>query len=76
MSEQLIRSHDELKDAFFYIRKQSTKLNTGFMVRGNIRRDALTCNDQGKIILDGRVEQITFENMGGGVYRAYIKHYS
>ena len=73
MAEQYIKTAKELREYFFNIRKRETDMTSGIIVRAGIRRDILTDIDQGKIILDGRVKRITFENMGGGVYRTYVK---
>lgn len=71
-TKQYIQTPDELKEYFFNVRKIESRLTEGIMVLTSIRKEILTDINQGKMILDGRVEKINFENMGGGVYRAYI----
>ncbi len=41
-------------------------------VTGKIRKDVMCSVEQGKIILEGRVKRILFENLGGGVYKATV----
>jgi len=72
MSKQLIRSEKDLRGFFFDVRKMPEKIKTGVMVTTAVRKEVLTSIDQGKMILEGRVVMIKFDNLSGGVYRAYI----
>lgn len=73
MAEQYISTARELKEYFFSICTRDERLKTGIMVRSKIRLDILTDIDQGKMILNGSVRRISFNSMGGGVYRAFIE---
>jgi len=72
----MIKSGDALRKWFlnlcpFYGVKQ--RWREGVCVTSAVRRDVLTDDRQGKIILKGAVRRIQFKNLGGGVYRAYIE---
>ena len=71
-NENLIKSSKDLKNFFFENRKNDDNLEEGIMVSGKIRKKILISYDQGKITLEGRVERIRFENLGGSVYRAFV----
>ena len=73
MNHQFIKSWDELKGYFVAIRADKEKLKYGVMMSTSTRREAMTSQDQGKMLLNGNITQISFVNMGGGVYRAYIE---
>lgn len=45
----------------------------GVCVTTKIRRETLTHDRQGKIVLKGTVRTIKFDNLGGGVYRATLE---
>jgi len=72
MATQMIKSGKELRDHFFQVRHNKQKLEDGVMVSSVVRREILLSIEQGKIILEGTVYRISFENLSGGVYRAYI----
>jgi hypothetical protein len=78
-TQQAIKSANELNEHFFLIARHQSKeratklLNDGVMVDGKVRKEVLTSIEQGKIILEGRVLKIQFENLGGGVYRAFVE---
>ena len=44
------------------------------MVDTQVRKQVLCSTDQGKIVLQGRVYKIVFENLGGGVYNATVNN--
>ena len=44
------------------------------MVDTQVRKQVLCSTDQGKIVLQGRVCKIVFENLGGGVYNATVNN--
>lgn len=79
-TQQAIKSADELNEHFFIIARKQNKeraiklLNDGVMINGKVRKEVLTSMEQGKITLEGRVLKIQFENLGGGVYRAYVEY--
>lgn len=70
-----IQRSSELRAWFF---QQSTfshgkeTMLKGLYVDSRTRKEIMTNEDQGKIVLTGIVRTIEFENMGGGVYRAYV----
>jgi len=73
--EVLIDNGEQLKEWFFAVRKRYDvqKLwDKGIFVNSKVRKDILIDVSQGKTIIEGRVRQIKFENVGGGVYRAYL----
>ena len=47
-------------------------MEEGVFVTSKIRKEVLTGESQGRIILDGTVKRIAFKNLGCGVYKAYI----
>lgn len=67
-----IEDAKDLHDYFFCVRKNKDKLDKGIMVSGKVRKEVLLDINQGKIILEGRVLKIKFENMLGGVWLATI----
>lgn len=69
---EAIRNAIELKQWFFEIRNDKKAMEKGIMVVSRVRKELLTSTDQGKTIVEGKVEIIKFENLTGGVYRAYI----
>ena len=73
MNNQFMKSWIELRGYFVAIRADKAKLETGIMVSTSVRREAMISIDQGKMLLNGNITQISFVNMGGGVYRAYIE---
>lgn len=46
--------------------------NKGVMVSTKVRQEVLTSIHQGRFISKGEVVDIKFENMQGGVWRAYV----
>jgi len=76
MMESLIQTGDELKEWFFSTRKKhnANKLHSkGIYVNTKVRKEILTGINQGYFILEGKIEEIKFEALGGGVYRAFIE---
>lgn len=72
MIQEAIKNADELRQWFFEKRNNAGMLKSGIMVSTKIRRDALTSIYQNKILVEGRTYHLLFENLGGGVYRAYL----
>ena len=73
-----IETGEELQKYFWSFRKLSTSnfirsKNEGVMVTAKVRKEYLTSDYQGKITIDGIVWKIEFQNLGGGVYRAFLK---
>lgn len=66
MTEQYIQSIGNLRQHF---------CNRGeeVFVTGKIRKEFLTDIDQGKIVVNGTVKRVVFDNMGGGVYKARLE---
>ena len=71
--EQLIKSADHLKQFFIELRRVKEAQVRGVLVSSNVRREFMLGSDQGKMVLNGTVQAIHFEPMGGGIYRAYIQ---
>lgn len=75
--EKAIKCYKELKEYFFRIKRFSNRgedfLNKGIFIDSKIRKECLISEDQGKMILEGRIREILFENKGSGVYRAYLE---
>jgi hypothetical protein len=71
-NEQLIQSEQNLRDYFFAIRNEPEKLRKGVMVSTAIRKETLTSIGQGGMVLNGRVIDIQFVDLSGGVWQAYI----
>lgn len=46
-------------------------LSDGFYVTAGVRMEAMTGEKQSKINLQGRIEEVRWDDMGGGVFRAY-----
>lgn len=76
--KELIRNEEELRDFFFGI----TNLPNSLRVRPayntvnvgtKVRREVMLSNDQGRIVMDGRVKQIVFKSLGGGVWNASLE---
>ena len=73
-----IETGEELQQYFWSFRKLSASnfiryKNEGVMVTAKVRKEYLTSEHQGKITVDGTVWKIDFQNLGGGVYRAFLK---
>lgn len=47
-------------------------LKRGIMIDTKLRRDILTGKNEGKITLNGIVEDYMFKSMAGGVYKCYV----
>jgi hypothetical protein len=47
-------------------------LKRGIMIDTKLRRDILTGKNEGKITLNGVVEDYMFKSMAGGVYKCYV----
>jgi hypothetical protein len=74
---KLIKTEGDLKEHFFILTRNNSynvedNIKKGVFVDGKIRKETLTSESQGKTVINGRVRQIKFENLGGGVYRAFI----
>ncbi len=74
--ERSVKNGDELYTYFFEIARKVKKpkktLSKGIFIPQSVRKEVLTSIEQGEITLEGQVLTIKFENMTGGVYRAYI----
>ena len=68
-----VKTGTDLYQWFYSCGSKKQLLKQGIMVSTAIRKEVLTSTKQGKITLRGSVYSIQFENMNGGVYRAYIK---
>ena len=70
-----IKNAEELYDWFRSCRlshRAEELRERGIFVTTAVRRGVMVDSSQGRILLDGTFYQVLFENMGGGVYRAYI----
>lgn len=47
-------------------------LTRGIFVDGRLRKEILTGENQGRVIVNGCVLQIVFKSIGGGVYKVSI----
>ena len=75
MSDKAIESGSDLYEWMHRATQkqfESKYANKGVMVSSKVRREVLTCVDQGKLLSRGQVVDIKFENIGGGVWRAYV----
>ncbi len=73
--DAMLKNGDELIEWFLALAsdpRAESKWHKGVCVSAKIRREILTCGRQGKLIVRGNVRAIQFENLGGGVYRAYL----
>ena len=73
---KMIQSALELRELFFNYSKSNRSnklLSTGVYVDGKTRKSVMISTEQAKITLCGCVYDIEFENLGGGVYRAFVK---
>lgn len=52
--------------------KATKTLQAGIYVSSNIRKQVLLSYDAGKIIINGRVKRVEFQDMKGGVWRAFV----
>ena len=73
-----IETGEQLKEYFWsFARLSETRFikykNEGVLVTSKVRKEFLTSVDQGKIVVSGVVWKIDFHNLGGGVYRAFLK---
>ena len=78
MSVEMLQSAKELAEYFYSYSKLSASnfiryKNKGVMVSTKVRKDFLTSELQGRICIAGTFYTVCFDNLGGGVYRAYIK---
>jgi hypothetical protein len=73
-----IKNANELVDWLSKVSKDENKVRrtktytTGCYVTSKVRREFLTSDQQGKLILSGSVVSVSFESLGGSVYRAYL----
>lgn len=73
--EIMIRSGEEFREWCFNLTNNyrgKELLSKGLYINAKVRKDILTSTEQARIVLYGQVKQIEFENMNGGVYRAYV----
>lgn len=75
--EIMIHSGEELYNHFQHIHKCNSRLERDMhkleaYVSSKVRKEVLCSFEQGKIILEGRVCRLKFDNLGGGVYLAYV----
>lgn len=77
--EIAIQNSKELYDYFMRLSRNNTLNPNGkqhkleVFVTGKIRKEIMCSVEQSKIVLDGRVKKIKFDNLGGGVYKAYLE---
>lgn len=72
----MVNNAKELREIFFnYSQCNGSRklLFKGIYVDGKTRKSVMTDIDQARITLNGWVSSIEFENLGGGVYRAFIE---
>lgn len=73
--ERMIRNAEELMIFFQEIIRVNSKGGKQHpveaMVDTKVRKDVLCSVGQGKFVAVGRVRRIGFENLGGGVYKAF-----
>lgn len=67
-----IETPEDLNDWFFRRQSLPNEMLDGVNITTKIRRDVLTSESQGKIVLNGKLYWISFDNLGGDVYRAYV----
>ncbi len=70
-----IQEAKDLRQWFFDLSKGNDFRNlrkSGLFVSTKVRRDILLGVDADKITLSGKVQKIQFENIGGGVWRAFV----
>ena len=77
--EQHILDGSELLEWFHLINNRNKKIKrsnitiwNGIIVTTAVRNEILLSVDSSKITLDGKVEEIKFQNMHGGIWRAHI----
>ena len=76
--EIAINDYKELRQWFFNTNRISQNeranklLSKGIYIGTSVRKELLCSIWQNKITMSGKVLKIRFENMTGGVYRAYI----
>lgn len=73
--DPMIRDGDQLTDWFFAVAqtpRREEQWQKGIYVTARVRRDVLTGDRQGGLILKGNLRTILFDRFGGGVYRAYL----
>lgn len=73
--EKMIKTGSDLREWYFDVVLKKDKesiLTRGLFVDAGIRREILTGENQGRIILQGKIREIQFENLGGGVYRTFL----
>ena len=73
--DKMIQGTSDLRELFFNYSKcfgSYELLLRGVYVDGKTRKNVMIDIDQGKITLNGWVSNIEFENLGGGVYRAFV----
>ncbi len=71
----MIKNGDQLLQWFLALAVHCSaeeRWHEGICVTTTVRREILTSDRQGKIIVKGSVRTIEFETLGGGVYRAYL----
>ncbi len=73
--DDLIKTGGELRQAFFDVSTQNDFHRgrfSGYKVRAKIRADILADGDQGRIVINGKVRNIDFESIGGGMWNATV----
>lgn len=68
----MFKNGEELYKFFTDNQKNSKIMNEKPMVSTKVRKDVLVDERQGKLIINGTVMRINFENIGGGVYKAFL----
>lgn len=77
MMEPLIRNAAEIVSFFSKYNTLShiakKEYDRGLLVTTEIRKEFLVSTNQGKIVCDGKVVEVKFKNMGGGVWLARVE---
>ncbi len=72
----MVNNAKELNNIFFNYSKvndHKAMLFKGVYVSTKVRREVMLNIEQGRITINGWVTYILFENLGGGVYRAFVE---
>lgn len=80
MNTRAFKTEQEVKEFFFRnLTNQPSPVmvkaaNAGIIVDTKLRREILTGENCGKIIINGRVRSFNFTNMKGGVWLCTLNH--
>ena len=76
MNEQYIQTLGDLTDWFHSVSKDTHPARrarlAGVLVTAKIRREWMTSTHQNKYIMNGKVTEVEFENLSGGVWKVTI----